>query len=398
MEIKLVRIRYAIATILALILFAGSTHAQEEPTLTTAVDYEFGQVIRFQINAEDVAGAESVILFFRPEGSENTYTDEAVVNFATRFTVEHEIDLTQLRIDPFTEVQYWWLIPTEEEDIFTPTETFFYEDDQFEWQFLQDGPITVHWTGEDSSLGQTAVDVAQETLINVRPFIPDATNQPLSIYIYPTAADLRAALRLSGRDWVGGHASPDLGVILVTAVNVRTATADLRRSIPHEMVHVLLHQTVTVNGAGRLPVWFNEGLATYVEESQNPNYEVLLETAVEEQATIPFVELCETFPTTEEQAVLAYAQSSSFVAYLQSRFGNQALGQIILAHRDGADCQAGVARALQISLIDLNEDWLEQLEPPTPLAYFFDVTGFWLLLILAGFGITGLLVLRPSRE
>ncbi|MEM7114405.1 MAG: peptidase MA family metallohydrolase [Chloroflexota bacterium] len=382
-----------------LLLFGSSwTVVAQEPVFTTSVDYEFGQVIRFEISGEDVVGAESVILFFRPEGSENTYTDEAVVNFAERFTVQHEIDLTQLRIDPFTEVQYWWLIPTEDEDVFTPTESFFYEDDQFEWQFMQQGPITVHWTGEDASLGQTAVDVVEDTLVNVRPFIPDAVSRPLRVYIYPTAADLRAALRLSGRDWVGGHASPELGVILVSIVNMRTAAADLRRSIPHEMVHVLLHQTVHVNGTGRLPVWFNEGLATYVEETQNPNYSVVLETAVSNQSTLPFVELCQTFPTAEEEAVLAYAQSHSFVSYLQSRFGNQALGQIILAHRDGADCQAGVARALQISLIDLNEDWLEQLEPPTPLAYFFDVTGFWLLLILVGFGITGLLIFKPSRE
>ncbi|MCA9998908.1 MAG: hypothetical protein KDE56_24265, partial [Anaerolineales bacterium] len=129
----------------------------------------------------------------------------------------------------------------------------------------------------------------------------------------------------------------------------------------------------------------------------NPNYQSVLETAVDNHTTIPLLELCQSFPGDEAEAVLAYAQSASFVAYLQSRYGNQAVGQIILAHRDGADCEAGVARALQISLRDLNEAWLADLEPPTPLAYFFDVSGFWLLLLLAGFGITGLLILKPSR-
>lgn len=370
----------------------------QEPVFTTDISYEFGRVIRFQINAENVVGADSIILFFRPEGSENTYTDEAFVNQAERFTVDHEIDLTQLRIDPFTEITYWWLVSTETEDIFTTTESFFYEDDQFEWQFLRQDQVTVHWTGPDNGLGQTAMDVVNEALINLRPFLPDATFMPIRVYVYPSAADLRAALRLSGRDWVAGHAAPDLGVILVSVVNTRTATADLRRAIPHELVHVLLHQSASGDGAGQIPAWFNEGLATYVEENPNPNYDVVLKTAVANQSTLPLLELCESFPATEEAAVLAYAQSLSFISYLQSRFGNQAIGQIILAHRDGADCQAAVARALRISLIDLNEDWLEQLEPPTPLAYFFDVTGFWLLLILLGFGITGLLIFKPSRQ
>lgn len=386
-----------IVLLLPLLAWLPHSAAAQGPQFTPSVRYEFGQVIRFQLTLDNVPEADTLILFFRPEGSENTYTDEVALPPGGGFSVEHEIDLTQLRLAPFTEISYWWLLATVDEDVFSPTYTFFYEDDQFEWQSLAQEPVTVHWTGGDAAVAQVALDVVNETLVTVRPFMPDVGSQPLRVYLYPTAADLRAALRLTGRDWVGGHASPELGVILVTAVNSRTAAADLRRSIPHELVHVLLYQTVGMAAIKQVPPWFNEGLATLVEESPNPNYQVVLETAVDNQTTIPLLELCQTFPSDEAQAVLAYAQSASFVAYLQSRFGNQALGQIILAHRDGADCEAAVARVLQISLRDLNEDWLADLEPPTPLAYFFDVSGFWLLLLLAGFGITGLLIFKPSR-
>ncbi|MCA9962714.1 MAG: hypothetical protein KC423_00670 [Anaerolineales bacterium] len=386
--------------LLAALLLAGllpRLAAAQEPQFTPNVSYEFGQVIRFELTLENAPPADTLILFFRPEGSENTYTDEVALPPGGRFSVAHEIDLTQLRLAPFTEITYWWLLATVDEDIFSPTYTFFYEDDQFEWQTLAEEPVTVHWTGTDAAVAQVALDVVKETLVTVRPFLPDVGSHPLRVYLYPTAADLRAALRLTGRDWVGGHASPELGVILVTAVNSRTAAADLRRSIPHELVHVLLYQTVGPAVMKQVPAWFNEGLATMVEENPNPNYQVVLETAVDNHTTIPLLELCQSFPSDEAEAVLAYAQSASFVSYLQSRFGNQALGQIILAHKDGADCEAGVARELQISLRDLNEAWLADLEPPTPLAYFFDVSGFWLLLLLAGFGITGLLILKPSR-
>lgn len=390
------RLSLFLATLLLVALLPHSAAAQE-PQFAPSVSYEFGQVIRFQLTLDNAPAADTLILFFRPEGSENTYTDEVALPPGGSFSVEHEIDLNQLRLAPFTEITYWWLLATVDADIFSPTYTFFYEDDQFEWQSLAQEPVTVHWAGTDAAVAQVALDVVNETLVTVRPFMPDVGSQPLRVYVYPTAADLRAALRLTGRDWVGGHAAPELGVILVTAVNSRTAAADLRRSIPHELVHVLLYQTVGPAAIKQVPAWFNEGLATMVESSPNPNYQVVLETAVDSQTTIPLLELCQSFPSDEAQAVLAYAQSVSFVSYLQSRFGNQALGEIILAHRDGADCESAVARVLQISLRDLNENWLADLEPPTPLAYFFDVSGFWLLLLLAGFGITGLLIFKPSR-
>ena len=274
-----------------------------------------------------------------------------------------------------------------------PEQTIVYVDDQFEWQSLAQDGVTVNWTGDDVGLGQLAQDIVVETQPSLAKLIPNTPDSGFDVYIYPSSADLRAALRLTGRDWVGAHAHPELGVLLVTAVNSRTAATDLRQSIPHEMVHFYLYQVLGVNYEN-LPLWFNEGLASLIESNPNPNYDLVLETAVANQATIPFAQLCTRFPLAEETAVLAYAQSLSLMEYIQDRYGNSGFQQLIAAYANGGDCDSGVVQALGLSMMELEQAWLQSQQVRSPLSQFFFENGVWLLLLVGGFVIAGLLFVK----
>ncbi|MFO7682534.1 MAG: hypothetical protein R6X34_21050, partial [Chloroflexota bacterium] len=205
----------------------------EEPQ--SSADYAFGQVMNFHLAPDDPATVSKVTLFFRAPEFENTFVAEApLANGKSHYPV----DLNQVRLAPFTTVTYWWRVEFKDGTILTtPEQKIAYVDDQFEWQSLTQDEVTAHWTGEDVALGQLALDVAAEAQPALAALIPNAPTTGYEVYIYPSSADLRAALRLTGRDWVGAHAHPELGVLLVTAVNSRTAASDLRQSIPHELVH-----------------------------------------------------------------------------------------------------------------------------------------------------------------
>ncbi|MCZ7672096.1 MAG: peptidase MA family metallohydrolase [Chloroflexi bacterium] len=241
--------------------------------------------------------------------------------------------------------------------------------------------------------GQTALDIVAEVRPNLAALIPHLPAADLALYIYPSAADLRAALRLTGRDWVGAHAHPELGVLLVTAVNSRTAASDLRQSIPHELVHFYLYQLLGP-AYDSLPMWFNEGLASLAEPTPHPNYGRLLAAAVADQTTIPFSQLCERFPADEETAVLAYAQSLSLLTFIQDRYGNAGVQNLIAAFATGGDCHSGVEQALGLTLVELEESWLQSQQIRSPWSQFFFDNGFWLLLLVGGFIIAGLLVIK----
>ena len=359
--------------------------------IQSSADYAFGQVINFNLTIDDISNVEQVTLFFKAPEFDNTYV--ADVEFSGN-TLTYPVDLNQVRLAPFTTVTYWWQIENKDGSITTlPEQTFSYSDDQFEWRSLENDGVTVYWTGDEVGLGQLGHDIIAETQPLLSELIPNAPASGFDVYIYPSSGDLRAALRLTGRDWVGAHAHPELGVLLVTAVNSRTAASDLRQSIPHEMVHYDLYQVLGAN-YDNLPAWFNEGLASLVETNPNPNYELALETAVANKSTIPFTQLCERFPLAEDQAVLAYAQSLSFLEYIQDKYGNSGIQQLIAAYANGGDCDSGVAQAFDLSMAELEQSWLQSQQVRSPLAQFFLDSGVWLILLLGGFVIAALLLVK----
>lgn len=379
-------------------LLSAHPTAAQDPLFTSSVEYDFGQEIRFYLVAENVPEITAVTLFLSAPEFPNALSDTVTFSPATPLVVTHVLNLAQLRLAPFTTVTYWWVLTTKGGELLTaPEQTLSYTDNQFAWRTLQIADGSINWTGDDPALGQLAADIVTESLPVLRAFLPVTQIDPLQVYIYPSSADLRSALRLTGRDWVGAHAHPELGVILVTAVNPRTAATDLRQSLPHELVHHLLYQA-TGPQYEALPVWLAEGLATLAESAPNPAYAVVLETAVANQATLPFSQLCQAFPANEADALLAYAQSHSLVQYIQANYGSQVLQDMVLAVADGADCGATVSRTLNQPLDDLNQTWLRSMQRHSPFWQFWLDYGLIFALLLAGFGMTTLLTLAPTRR
>ncbi|MFQ5419155.1 MAG: peptidase MA family metallohydrolase, partial [Anaerolineae bacterium] len=356
-----------------------------------AVSYSFGQSLLFSLESERT-DVETAVLFFAAPQFPNALQVSLPVAEGQPIDLSYRVNLAEIRLAPFSTVTYWWeLLTTAGDWEQLPRQTFTYADDRFSWQERPGQIVTVFWTGDDPALGQLAQDIVAESLPRLQAILP-VTPMPFSLYLYPSSADLRSALRLTGRDWVGAHADPGLGVMLVTAVNPRTAAADLRQSIPHEMVHLLLYQTMGAQ-VEALPAWLNEGVATLLETNPNPGYELALETAVANQTLIPFKDLCLNFPSAEEQAILAYAQSASFLRYIQTQHGNRAIGDMVAAYADGADCQTGVERGISHSLSDLDSAWQQSLSPTTSLAFLWQDYGVWLIVMIGGFGLSLLLML-----
>jgi hypothetical protein len=71
---------------------------------------------------------------------------------------------------------------------------------------------------------------------------------------------------------------------------------------------------------------------------------------------------------------------------------------MIMAFADGADCQSGVSRAMQLSLGELNQEWLQSVRPRSPLAQFWLDNALWFILLAGGFGLASLLALLPTRH
>ncbi len=373
------------------------TLAQEGATFEAeaGADYQFGQMMRFWLNASAATELEAATLFIRVAQSPSTVSIDVPVQSGTTLEASHDLDLTSERLAPFATINYWWQLQDSKGELYTvPQRSIEYADDRFEWQQLEKDNVAIHWTGDDSSLGQTGLDVVSEVLPQIQKVVPVALDEPLRIYIYPSADDMRSALRLTGRDWVGAHAHPELGVILVPATNPRTASVDLGQSIPHELSHLLLYRAIG-QAYESAPRWFDEGLAVSVEGAENSTYDNILREHAAAGDLISFDDLCRSFPAENDQALLAYAESGSLVRFIRAQYGEQRLAAMVGELGDGADCQSVTTRALGLPLDELEERWQAQQQPRSALSVIWQRGGIWLILLAAGFALMGFFLLQP---
>ena len=387
----------AITVLFICILIAAPVRAQEDEfQAESGATYTFGQNMRFSLRAKSADDIRSATLFFNTPEMDGTLTVDFELDPAREIELEHELSLTQVQLAPFTTVRYWWRLNTEAGSLMVDEQTLSYIDDRFQWQETVRDGIVVHWTGADSTLGQVALDVIESARPEMQVILPVAV-EPIRVFIYPSMADLRSALRLTGRDWLGADAMPELDVLLVTAVNPRTAAFDLGQSIPHELSHLMLYR-VTGAQYDAVPRWFDEGLATNFETTQDATYLQLLELAVATQDTIPIKQLCATFPEADAEVRLAYAQSASWVRYIQQKYGTEVLGALVRAYTDGASCESGLQRVLGLSSDEFEREWLAHEKPVPPLTRFLRANGLWVALAGGGFLIMGLLLMPLRRE
>ncbi|MCP5099656.1 MAG: hypothetical protein GY943_29230 [Chloroflexi bacterium] len=375
---------------------ATAVLAQSEPAaLTAAATYTFGQAIRFSLVGETAVPVQSAHLNLKTTEMGVPLSVETPITTEKEIQLEHLHDLAEIPLLPFTMVTYWWELQLESGELVTvPEASFVYEDSQFMWQSLEKGEIAVHWTGNDPVLGELVLEIVAESQVQMQSLFPTSDDfPPVRLYLYPSSADLRAMLRLANHPLVGNHANPGLGVLLVTAVNARTAATDLRKSIPHELVHQRLYQLAGENYAA-LPTWFNEGLATLVEAVPDPNDAAVLETAVENQITIPFVTICNEFPTSGRENILAVAQSVSMLQYIQQQYGQQALRELIADYAGGMGCETAVTQLVAQPIEQFEQEWLQAQQDQTQAGQIWVDNGLWLLLILFGALFMGLLVWR----
>lgn len=365
---------------------------------STTFHYTFGQAMHFSLQAQGEQPITAAALYFSATGMENAFVVPVAVQAGLNVAVGHTVPASQVGLSPFALITYWWTLTLEDGQVISlPEQQVEYLDDRFVWQTLVAEDVTVRWTeADDETVARAALDVVAATRPRLNALLPNAPAGPLRIFIYPTTADLRSALRLTGRDGDGTHLSPELDAVLVAAVNPRTAALDLGKRLPHEMAHLRLAALAGENGPV-VPLWFQEGLAAFVETAPDPSYDRLVQEAVTGRETLSFDELCNAFPAGESNTTLAQAQSAALVRYIAARHGEMAVTQLAQAYAAAVSCQEGIERVLDRSPAELHTEWLAAQQPQTGLARLWAENGIWLLMLAAGFLFMALMAFPAGR-
>ncbi len=367
---------------------ADEAHAQSTPPITvshTAVHYAFGQQATFELEASAPVSITAIYLYLQPQGAERVGVHPVPIDPRPTVQAHYTRDLHLSPFPPFGQISWWWRIEDAEgHSLLTEPTVFSYIDNRFTWSTTAEGAIRVHTTVDDPVFAQAAVDTARNSLETIAQQLAVPPPEQVDIYIYPSQQDLRAALEMAGREWVGGQAQPELGAVLVAIPDDVNAILKMEQYIPHELTHLLVYQAVGPEGYPFVPTWLDEGLATVNQIWLDPALDAALEDARKRGEMIPLSELCKPFPADPEAALLSYAESASVVRYIQHRYGNEGIRALLAAYADGSGCEGGVLQALGVSLRQLELAWHADLMGMGPWLAWLSENRAWLLLWAIG--------------
>lgn len=352
------------------------------------MEHSFAQHVTFTLQASSDAAISEVYLFFRAAHDETTEKKKVTVEHPSeRISLEVRHDAMRYPLPPFAEITYWWQIEDAAgEKLKTPPQAFTYHDNRFSWDRLSGEGITIHWMKDegDPAFAQTALDIARASVKEIEAELGASRPDPLDIFIYDSEASLQGAMVLTGREWLGGQARPELGVVVVAVPSVQGYTSRMKRYLPHEITHLLLYRVTTPEGYVSVPTWLNEGLATANERLPTPEYALALEEARQAGELIPLEELCVPFSPDPQTATLSYAQSGSVVTFIREEFGAGGIRQLLAAYADGASCKSGVEEGLGVAFHQLEADWRMSLNPEARWLAIVRQAGFWIALSVIG--------------
>ncbi len=331
------------------------------------VEYTFGGQVTFQAQVQAESPVKEALVEFRSQGESQTVVEPVEVGPDSTLHIQFPVSDHPLRA--FSNVEYQFKVTLEDgSQIASPTYTFYYEDNRYTWQLDQRGPFRVHWYDGDEGFAQSVLDVAEQGLQHIHSLLALPDPQPVNIYTYASSQEMQATLRLSGQSWIAGHADPDLRVMVVSLPSGPEQTMLMKERIPHELMHILLFQAIG-DGYNRLPAWLNEGLASIAELVPNPDYRIMLDSAVEKDSLIPFASLCQSFPVDSSGAALSYAEAESFTYYLYRQYGSTGLQSLMDNYSNGLACERGFEAALGSPMAQVQDQWEKNtFDSPSPLA------------------------------
>ena len=383
------------AVTLANFLFATPARAQAG-AFPVSARYTFGEQITFIGVLPLGSKVDSATLYYLAEGELKTRSGAAAVDGSGQ--VRYVAGLVDDPIRAFSTVAYWFEVALKNgQALKSERGSLYYEDNRFEWRKRASADFRVHWYEGDDEFAQSLLDVAELGLENIQKYLQLKLNKPVEVYAYASAQEMRASLQTLEQNWVGAHADPQLGVMLVSLPRGPEQRLEMERQLPHELMHLLLYQWLGV-GYGNLPAWLNEGLASVAELYPNPDYLTLLDKANDGDKLLPITSLCQTFPRDASSAFLAYAQATSFTRYLHQQYGSTGLEKLARAYADGLSCERGVQTALGSTLTQLDRSWRGEAFREDALLKVLANLAPWLVVLLALFISLGFVLLGSKRK
>jgi len=343
---------------LLICLTAVSSGVWAQPPITVESSQHealYREQILFHLVVEATAEVEEITLFYR-------VADQSTVNRAfpefdpgVRVETEYIWDLSSGGLPPGVRVTYWWGIADKEgHAVESEPQSLLYIDERYDWRTLSSDRLALYWYRGDDSFGQALFDKATESLDSLSENTGVGVRHQVKVFIYGSHSDLLGAIAEGAKEWTGGQAFPDVGVVVIGVSPGNLAWG--KRAAAHELSHLVIHQVVDTP-LGGLPRWLDEGLAMYTEGELEPSYQRTLDQAIRRERLITVRSLSSSFPADPDMAHLSYAQSHSLVEFIIEEYGREDMADLLRVFAEGAHYDDALQEVLGLDSDGLDAAW-----------------------------------------
>ena len=230
------------------------------------------------------------------------------------------------------------------------------------------GPVTaVAWPAQMALAEALAREAAEPA---EWPGLGRLAADTLSLIVVPDRARLDSLAHGRAPAWGAALAFPESRTILL-----RADAGDLRRTLRHELGHLVLHQRVRV----RVPLWFDEGYAALAAGELDRLEALRLNLSVARGKVPGFFELDRGLRDDESTAQAAYALAASAVSLLARRHPTHSLTPLLdrLAAGEGFDSAVLATTGSPLGRFEL--EWQRDVRKRFGLLGWAMAGGLWVL-------------------
>jgi hypothetical protein len=368
--------RRVASIILGLLLLLSPSLATAETgiaVIASEVNVSFPSQAVFTVEAESNVDIVDARLYYQVDRMNYAeVVSEGWADFAPANRIEASWvwDMANASLPPGADVTYWWMIEDDDGNrVVTSPEIMHFDDSRFTWRSLSSstgdgGVMTLHWYTGSDSFARELMDTCEEGLASLTQDIGTYPEKPIEIYVYESTGDLKGAMVFS-QEWTGGVAFTDFGII---AISIPPSQLEWGKgALLHELTHLVVHQA-TFSPYGQLPVWLDEGLATYSEGELDPDLRSSLNEAISEGTLISVRTLCSPFSAYTDKARLSYAESYSLVEYLLDNYGQDKMLNLLTVLKQGSTYDEALTQVYGFDIDGLDAGWRATLTSPVALA------------------------------
>ncbi len=336
----------------------------EAPTATAVLD----QPIVFRQRFESPTKPVRVELVARlPDAAAATVT-EATVSTVSAGTYQASVTDTDFET-PNTTFQYFFRVTLDGGIRAGPSASVTVEDARFDWQTLSGQALSLHWYGEDASIGRHWLDVGNQAIAKAAALFGVRDVTRVDFFVYNDSTAFQGA--------AGPGTNGDAGGTYMSWI--RTAFAEIspgdvgsgwpEQVIAHELTHHVF-ELATKNPYHTPPDWLDEGLATYMSEGfAGSRFVQPLEQGIAAGTLIPLSGFSTGFPRSSTAFALAYAESDSAVDYFLRTYGSAAMSKLVTSYAAGVSDDQAFTAATGSGVDAFGAAWLASIGARTPVAY-----------------------------